>query len=162
MFAKKVETMKNMSEGDARNDSNPGRFEVFFDGKCPLCRREIDWVRRSDRDKQLILTDISGPEFQPAQFSIQELMREIHGRMPDGQYIKGVDVFREIYGRLGYSRAVSLTRLPGIRWILGRAYSLFAMIRFRHAMSRISNSANDCESETQCRQLNADTFETGS
>ena len=36
--------------------SKSGRFEVFFDGDCPLCKREIDWLRKRDRDHQVPLS----------------------------------------------------------------------------------------------------------
>lgn len=40
--------------------------EVFFDGQCPLCRREIDWLRRMDSQQRIAFTDISEPTFSPS------------------------------------------------------------------------------------------------
>lgn len=139
-------------------------FEVFFDGDCPLCRREIDMIRRKDKSRRLLLTDIAAEEFQPSEVPLERLMKEIHGRFSDGTYVVGVDVFREIYERLGFGRVVGLTRWPVVRTLLGFAYSLFSRIRFRHAMhrmrkrkSRFDRNSTGC-SESSCQQTSVQDF----
>ena len=121
-------------------------FEVFFDGQCPLCRREIDMIRRKDKQKQLILTDIAGENFVPDDVSLTQLMKEIHGRRSDGTYVKGVEVFREIYERIGFGLFVKPTRLPVIRHFLDWAYRIFARIRYSSAARRMKKKNLDCES----------------
>ncbi len=124
-------------------------FEVFFDGKCPLCKREIDMVRRKDKQQRLKLTDIAAVDFQPvAGKSLLDLSREIHGRNQDGSLVTGVDVFREIYSRIGYGWLVTVSRLPILRKMLDIAYYVFAKLRFRHAMFRIKRAKVDCR---QCQ-----------
>lgn len=68
-------------------------------------------------------------------------MREIHGRLPSGEYVKGVEVFRQIYQRIGLGGLVAPTRLPGVRQLLDLAYRGFAFFRFKHAMHRLNKSA---------------------
>ena len=41
-------------------------IEVFFDGECPICIREIKMLRRMDRKKRIRFTDIAAKEFNPA------------------------------------------------------------------------------------------------
>ena len=60
-------------------------------------------------------------------------MRAIHGRDSRGEYQTGVDVFREIYQRLGWRRLVSISRWPVVRSVLDIAYIGFAWLRYRHA-----------------------------
>jgi predicted DCC family thiol-disulfide oxidoreductase YuxK len=108
-------------------------FEVFFDGDCPLCMREIALLRRLDRRGRLRFTDIAAPGFDPASTgkTYAQLMDVIYGRMPDGRLVEGVEVFRQLYAAVGLGPLVSLTRLPGVSHLLDVAYRLFAKNRLR-------------------------------
>ena len=124
-------------------------FEVFFDGQCPLCKREIDMVRRKDKLGRLRLTDISTAEYQTLTGKdIVEMMKEIHGRYADGTFVTGVEVFREIYRRIGFGWLVSVSRLPILKPLLDIAYRMFAYFRFRHASARMKRNGIDCQ---QCQ-----------
>jgi len=68
-------------------------------------------------------------------------MREIHGRHADGTFVIGVEVFREIYTRIGWGKLVLPTRVPGVSWILDRFYNFFAKLRYRSAMKRMDSPA---------------------
>ena len=119
------------------NESQP--FEVFYDEQCPLCRKEINFIRRRDKKGTLKLTDISAPNFNAnlVDRSLDELMREIHGRYADGSWVTGVEVFREIYQRIGFGAVVVPTRWTGVRWMMDRMYNVFASLRYRHAKRRM-------------------------
>ncbi len=110
------------------------QVQVFFDGDCPLCLREIRMLQRLDRRRQNIrFTDIAGPEFDAGSWGIEwsVLMSEMHGRLPDGQWISGVEVFRRLYAAVGFGSLVRLSRLPGIRQLLDLGYRVFARNRLR-------------------------------
>ena len=119
------------------NQSSQGpsdSFEVFFDGGCPLCAKEIDFIRWLDRKGCLIFTDIDASDFNPIQETgrdFETLMASIHGRLSDGTIIHGVEVFRQLYGRTAFKWAIPLTRLPGITQILDLLYDFFARYRLR-------------------------------
>ena len=109
-----------------------GNFEVFFDGDCPLCTKEINVLRRLDKDNRIIFTDIADAAFDAEAatgLNFETLMNSIHGRMPDGALVEGVEVFRQLYGRVGLGGVVWLTRLPGIRQGLDASYRVFARNR---------------------------------
>ncbi len=108
-------------------------IEVFFDGGCPLCRREINLLRRWDRRQRIRFTDIDAEAFDPAAVgkSRDELMAEIHGRLPDGSVISGVEVFRRLYSAVGFRWLVAPTRLPGISWLFDFGYRVFARNRLK-------------------------------
>ncbi|MBL8825370.1 MAG: DUF393 domain-containing protein [Planctomycetaceae bacterium] len=107
--------------------------EVFFDGGCPLCRREIDMLRRWDRQKKIRFTDIESGEvnFDALGKTYHEFMAEIQGRLPDGTWIKGVEVFRRLYAAVGFGPLVAISRLPVISQLLSAGYWLFAKNRLR-------------------------------
>ena len=124
-------------------------FEVFFDGQCPLCKREIDMIRRKDKRKRLKLTDIAASDFAGVSGkTLPELMKEIHGRNADGNFVTGVEVFRQIYSRLGFGRLVKISRLPILRHAMDVGYRVFAFLRFKHAARRMKRAGIDCQ---QCQ-----------
>ena len=105
--------------------------EVFFDGECPLCMREIDMLRRRDRQQRIRFTDIAADAFDAGSVGVNQgaLVARIHGRLPDGTIIEGVEVFRRLYAAVGFERTVRFTRLPGVAPILAAAYRAFATRR---------------------------------
>jgi predicted DCC family thiol-disulfide oxidoreductase YuxK len=108
--------------------------EVFYDGECPLCMREIRLLTRLDEKiGRIRFSDISAPGFDPANVGLthEALMAEIHGRLPDGTVVRGVEVFRRLYAAVGFGGVVALTRLPGIAQLLDAAYRVFAKNRLR-------------------------------
>lgn len=112
---------------------NPVEFEVFFDGGCPLCHREINFLKRRDGYGKIKFTDIDAADFVPESCgkTYDELMAKIYGRLPDGTWITGVEVFRRLYSAAGFGPAVLLTRLPVISQIMDLGYRIFAKNRLR-------------------------------
>ncbi|MEM9367332.1 MAG: DUF393 domain-containing protein [Planctomycetota bacterium] len=109
------------------------RIEVFFDGACPLCLREIRMLRWMDRRQRIRFSDIADPAFRPAAYgmTMNEFMDEIRGRYPDGTWIVGVEVFRQLYTAVGLGAIVWFTRLPIVRHALEWGYRVFAKNRLR-------------------------------
>lgn len=123
----------------------PGKaIEVFYDGACPLCMREI---RRKDRAQRIVFTDIAAPAFDAAAHgtTMGALMAKIQGRLADGTSIEGVEVFRQLYAAIGWRRGVALSRLPGISHLLGLAYRIFASQRLR-LTGRCRTDRTECAS----------------
>lgn len=112
---------------------NATHVEVFYDGNCPLCMREIRMLRRLDRDGHIRFTDIAAPDFVPAAVgkTMSELMARIHGRTSTGEWIEGVEVFRQLYAAVGFRRLVAVSRLPVISQLLSLGYTIFAKNRLR-------------------------------
>ncbi len=108
-------------------------IEVFFDGGCPLCLREINLLRRWDRRGKIRFTDISSPDFQAAEVGKTDdvLMAQMHGRLPDGTWLQGVEVFRRLYAAVGFGPLVFLSRFPLISQLLDWGYAVFARNRLR-------------------------------
>jgi len=107
--------------------------EVFYDGDCPLCMREIRMLRRKDRHARIQFTDIAARGFDAAVYGTTQaaLMARIRGRLPDGSWIEGVEVFRQLYAAIGWRWLVTVSRVPGISHLLSAGYALFARNRLR-------------------------------
>lgn len=113
---------------------NEGKLvEVFFDGDCPLCLREVNLLRRLDRSGRVQFTDIAAPDFVAAVTPEEhaDFMARIRGRLPDGTMIEGVEVFRRLYAAVGFGALVAPTRLPGVSQLLDLGYRVFARNRLR-------------------------------
>ena len=108
-------------------------IEVFYDGDCPLCIREINMLRRLDKKNKIKFTDIAGPDFAEQRGTVawQALMDRIHGKLPDGTMIVGVEVFRRLYTAVGFGWIVAVTRWPGVSHLLDWGYKVFAKNRLK-------------------------------
>jgi len=58
-------------------------------------------------------------------------MAQIHGRLPDGTWIRGVEVFRRLYSAVGWGWLVAVTRWPGIAQLMELGYRIFTRNRLR-------------------------------
>jgi predicted DCC family thiol-disulfide oxidoreductase YuxK len=109
---------------------------LFYDGQCPLCVAEIEFLQSRSTKDQLAFVDVTQTGFEAAghQISCEAAMAQIHGRTADGQVLVGVPVFAKAY---------RLAKLPFLAWLLSRrwlmpvlqpAYVLFA--KHRQAISK--------------------------
>ncbi len=119
-----------------RRTDSPSTWEirVLYDGECPLCRREIDMLRRRDRGRgRIAFDDIAAPGFDASRYGLDRdaVMRRIHGVLPDGRLIEGVEVFRRLYAAVGLGWLLAPTRWPLLSTLFDRAYALFARHRLR-------------------------------
>ncbi|MDY7107308.1 MAG: DUF393 domain-containing protein [Planctomycetota bacterium] len=120
---------------------------IFIDGECPLCRREARTLERLDRGRgRLKLVDITDASFDPGRFgrSVDQMMAAIHGRLPDGTMITGMEVFRRAYAAVGLGWLLAPTAWPGLRRLFDRLYAWFARNR-----TRLTGRGSDCSE--RCR-----------
>ena len=113
--------------------SSTPAFTLFFDGECPFCVREVQWLLRRSRDGRLAAIDIAAPEFDAAAFggTPESFMARIHGRRADGTMIDGMQVFREAYAAVGLGWLVAPTGWPILRPLFDAGYRWFARNRVR-------------------------------
>ena len=107
---------------------------VFFDGACPLCRREIAHYRRVDRAQRLRWVDAATETKVLAAHGLdmERAMAELHVLDGNGGWHRGVDAFLVIWSRLpAYRWLARLVSAPGLRPLLGYAYRHFAAWRYR-------------------------------
>lgn len=107
-------------------------LEVFYDGACPLCLREMEFLRRRDRHGRVLFTDIAAPTFEvPAGRTYDELMARMHGRLPDGSWLEGMDVFRKLYAVVGFRSISAIMSAPLLAPLFEVGYRVFAKNRLR-------------------------------
>jgi len=120
--------------------ATPSTFEVkaypltvYFDGDCPICRREIDLMKFFNRKKRLRFIDFSTSSYRPDEHGLTpcDLGKVIHARWSDGTVITGVDVFRAMWEEIGLTFLARLTQHPLIHKLLVKAYAWFARNRLR-------------------------------
>jgi len=116
---------------------NVWRFKLLYDGECPFCRREVQWLQRRDRHGRLVFEDVTSPGFDPARYRTtrRELLGVIHGVFPDGRVVCRVEAFRQAYRAIGLGWLLAPTGWPVLRRVCDGLYSLFA--RHRVPLGRI-------------------------
>jgi predicted DCC family thiol-disulfide oxidoreductase YuxK len=103
------------------------QLTVFYDGGCPLCRREIAHYRRIDRRSAIDWVDIMDDDgaLDAAGLDLATAMRRIHAREPDGHLVTGVDAFAAVWRRLPWYRGLAsvvtgLRLINPLDWLYGR------------------------------------------
>lgn len=121
--------------GSVSPRERPPRWELrlFYDGDCPLCAREVAMLRRRDRRNALDLVDIAAPGFDAGAAGLDHatLMARIHGVLPDGRVVEGMEVFRRAYAAVGLGWLLAPSGWPLVGSLFDAAYGWFARNRLR-------------------------------
>jgi len=106
---------------------------IFYDGACPLCLREIAFLRKLDRRDRLAFENVADPN-APISCPIdrETLLARFHARLPNGEVVDGARAFTEAYARVpGLSFMGTLGRFGPTRAALNGLYGLFLKVRPR-------------------------------
>lgn len=120
---------------------------VFFDGECPLCKREIKFLESIIHVGNAKFLDISEEKFEFDKYNktYSLLMSEIHALKSDGTWLTGMEVFREVYSLTKFRYLVKLTRLPLIKQIFNICYSIFAKNRLKLTGRQCKINRSSCK-----------------
>ena len=145
----------------------PQRYNVLYDRKCALCRIEIDWMQRKDKEGNVLkFTDIESnyDELAPENGGVSygEAMRGM--TIVDGQTgetVKGPKVFYLLYDSLGLGFVWKWTQLPYIGSVVNHVYGFWAKYRTNLTRGRSVDSLiadhkayqklQDCTENGQCK-----------
>ncbi|MFZ9594961.1 MAG: thiol-disulfide oxidoreductase DCC family protein [Bdellovibrionia bacterium] len=108
------------------------KAKVYFDGKCILCSREIQFYQRQQGSDAIEWVDISSELFDAKKEGLDpdEVQRVFHVRDEQGTLFLGVPGFVEIWKRLpALRRWVALSKLPGAQSVMNLGYALFIRAR---------------------------------
>lgn len=101
------------------------RPQVFYDGVCPMCRREIAHYRRIDRAAQIDWVEIqTQPErLQAVELSAANALQRFHLLDAQGQWQTGAYGFVEMWAHLpGYRYLAGAIRLLRLQALLDWGY----------------------------------------
>lgn len=153
---------ENTKSRESGSQSPTWKVKLLYDGQCPLCLKEVNFLRKKDADRGLIaFVDIADDSYNPeenAGISFEDAMGRIHGILADGTIIKNVEVFRIVYDTLGIGWIYAPTKLPLIGWLVERVYAVWAAWRLqltgRPSLKSILQERSqrlECENPDRCR-----------
>lgn len=136
--------------------------KLLYDGECPLCLREVNFLRKRDAGRGLVaFVDIADVDYTPSLHGgvdFETAMGRIHAVLPDGTVIQNVAVFRRVYEVLGMGWVYAATKLPVISAVVDFIYSLWANWRLaltgRADLSTIVAERQqrlNCDATERCR-----------
>lgn len=103
-------------------------LEVWFDGGCPLCRREIALMRRLDRRGAITFTDVSDGQ-GACPIDRADLLARFHAREA-GVMLSGAAAFAAMWRAIPLLRPLGLmARNKTLLTLLERLYVVFLRIR---------------------------------
>lgn len=112
------------------------QLTVWFDGGCPLCRREISYIRRLDSRRAIRFVDLTR-EQADCPLDRAELLARFHAREDGGPLLSGAAAFGAMWRRIPLLRPIGLlAQWDPALWLLERLYVLF--LRARPALQKLA------------------------
>ena len=105
----------------------------LYDGACPLCLRETNFLKGKDTNNLINFVDIS-ENYNPANFkniSYKQAMANLHGILDGGEIIFGVDVLAYSYELVGLGWIYFPTKLPILSNFIRFLYKNWAKYRLK-------------------------------
>lgn len=102
---------------------------VWYDGSCPLCRREIALMRRLDRRGAIEFVDVTGATASTCPIEPAEMLARFHAS-DDGRLLSGAAAFAAMWRAVPMLRPLGLAaRSPWLLAMLERLYLQFLRVR---------------------------------
>ncbi|NES80462.1 MAG: DUF393 domain-containing protein [Moorea sp. SIO2B7] len=134
MSIKQTETPQAI-ETETTSISSSWKIKLLYDGECPLCLREVNFLQKRDAGRGLVaFVDIADDNYSPQEnggIDFETAMGRIHAVLADGTVIKNVEVFRRVYEILGMGWIYAATKLPVIGFLVDKIYDIWADLRLK-------------------------------
>ena len=138
------------------------KIELLYDGECPLCVREVNFLKKRDGGRGLVaFVDIADDRYNPeahGAIDYETAMGRIHAVLPDGTTVKNLEVFRRIYEILGMGWVYAVTKLPIVGAIANWLYEIWADWRLpltgRPDLAMVVGDRTqriECDNPSRCR-----------
>lgn len=141
-------------------------IKLLYDGKCPLCLREVNFLKKRDAGRGLVaFVDIASDHYAPEDYGgvdFETAMGRIHAVLPDGTVIKNLEVFRRIYETLGMGWVYAATQWPIVGPIVDWLYETWADWRLtltgRPDLATLVTRHHgvECETQGRCQLIDED------
>ena len=106
---------------------------MFYDGGCPLCKREVAHYKRLDSAARVSWVDIDEDAclLEASGISVEQAMKRLHVKDHNGQLVTGAYAFHTLWRQLPYYRVLATLVSPAIVLAaLDVIYSGFAKRRY--------------------------------
>ena len=119
------------------------RYQLLYDGACPICSREVLWLHRR-RPEAIDAVDIAATGFDPSSYglSAEQVDAALYGVRPDGSVTKGMASLREGYRLAGLGWLITWTGWWPARPAFDAFYRWFA--RNRMGIGRLLGRKDGC------------------
>ena len=127
------------------------KLTFLFDGGCPLCLREIKFLKSRDNFNQIKFVDINRDDYDPVFFkniSYSKAMSNLHGILENGEIIRGLDVLAYSYELIGLGWVYFPLKTKILAPVLRLVYRYWA--KYRLQITGRSNIEKICT--TKCEQ----------
>ncbi|MEO7551915.1 MAG: DUF393 domain-containing protein [Croceibacterium sp.] len=105
------------------------RLTVWHDGACPLCQREIRFLRRLDRAGAIEFINVAGPQAIDSPIDRRLLLERFHVR-EDGRMLSGAAAFAAVWRSIPRLRPLGLAaRNKVVLYLLEILYVAFLSAR---------------------------------
>ncbi|MEP3421808.1 MAG: DUF393 domain-containing protein [Erythrobacter sp.] len=122
-------TGNSPSSAPSNAPTNDTRVKVWFDGACPLCQREIAFMKRLDRSNAINFVDVSGKGDPNCPIDQGQLLGRFHAQ-EDGEILNGAAAFAAMWRAIPFLRPVgALARNRVVLSVLERLYVQFLRVR---------------------------------
>ena len=126
------------------------KLTFLYDGGCPLCLRETNFLKKKDVLNNIKFVDINSENYNPISFediSYSEAMSNLHGILENGEIIKGLDVLAYSYELIGLGWVYIPLKVKFIEPFLRLIYRYWA--KYRLQITGRTNIEKLCSSECE-------------
>ena len=105
----------------------------LYDGDCPLCLKETNFLKTKDKLNKILFVDIS-KNYNPTNYkniSYESAMSNLHGILNTGEIIYGVDVLSYSYELVGLGWIYYPVKLPLLSQLIKLVYKYWAKNRLK-------------------------------
>lgn len=104
-------------------------IKLLYDGECPVCLKQVAFLRERDVHSQILYEDIAADDYDPDMnggIDYEMAMKTIHGVLPDGTVVHGMETIRLLYDAIGLGWLSGPTGWPVLKPVFDRIYDWFS------------------------------------